>query len=311
MKYKVTVGISWETNDMGIANNGTSQKEVPIEKIVPGYKLFEEFGNRSDNEVVSFKDGQLVFNHLGSPVTLEVGHTWHSPMYRVDNPYIYEAKGLLVIFKEECNPAEEKKHANRVVALLKKMRKNAAEEWHPVWKNIPLAKELYDLINNKLPINGKQIDATGIMVCCDAIFVEELLDTRDVPRLCLEFLQLRKLANEARTADDEAYPQESILGVREADKIQNRLDFYISPDVSMEWWVNYVGAHLKFDPVERTPEWEENIYEVEKACARKLKNEPRGMGFCFAYWSVKRAELAKRGIDWHSPSAMNPRVMFD
>lgn len=42
-----------------------------------------------------------------------------------------------------------------------------------------------------------------------------------------------------------------------------------------------------------------------------LKDEPRGMGFCFGYWSAKRAALARRGIEWRSPSAMNPRVMFD
>ena len=41
------------------------------------------------------------------------------------------------------------------------------------------------------------------------------------------------------------------------------------------------------------------------------KDEPRGMGFCFNYWSAKRAALARRGIQWRSPSAMNPRVMFD
>ena len=35
------------------------------------------------------------------------------------------------------------------------------------------------------------------------------------------------------------------------------------------------------------------------------------MGFCHSYWSAKRAALARRGIEWRSPSAMNPRVIFD
>ena len=51
--------------------------------------------------------------------------------------------------------------------------------------------------------------------------------------------------------------------------------------------------------------------EVEKEVDEQLKDEPRGMGFCFSYWSAKRAALARRGIEWRSPSAMNPRVMFD
>jgi len=35
------------------------------------------------------------------------------------------------------------------------------------------------------------------------------------------------------------------------------------------------------------------------------------MGFCFAYWAEKRNALARRGIEWRSPSRMNPGVMFD
>ena len=68
---------------------------------------------------------------------------------------------------------------------------------------------------------------------------------------------------------------------------------------------------LKVDPVQATTEWEEVIYEVETEVDEQLKDEPRGMGFCHIYWSTKRAALARRGIEWRSPSAMNPRVMFD
>jgi hypothetical protein len=50
---------------------------------------------------------------------------------------------------------------------------------------------------------------------------------------------------------------------------------------------------------------------VEKECFRRLKGTHRGMGFCFGYWAVKRAVLAKYGIEWKSPQFMNPRVMFD
>ena len=63
--------------------------------------------------------------------------------------------------------------------------------------------------------------------------------------------------------------------------------------------------------MERTREWEDCIYDVEKECDRILADEPRGMGFCHSYWSTKRAVLARRGIRWKSPSAMNPGVMFD
>ena len=58
-------------------------------------------------------------------------------------------------------------------------------------------------------------------------------------------------------------------------------------------------GHLKRDPVERLVDEE-------------LEDHPRGMGFCFAYWSAKKHILLDRfGIEWRSPSAMNPGVIFD
>lgn len=72
-----------------------------------------------------------------------------------------------------------------------------------------------------------------------------------------------------------------------------------------------LGRMLKDDPIQATPKWEEVIYEVEKEIEKKLKNFPRGMGFCFSYWSAKKTALARRGIEWKSPALMNPGVMFD
>ena len=63
--------------------------------------------------------------------------------------------------------------------------------------------------------------------------------------------------------------------------------------------------------MERTPEWEENIYEAELEADKVLGDTPRGMGFCFAHWPTLKAALAKRGIKWQTPHELNPRVMFD
>lgn len=71
-------------------------------------------------------------------------------------------------------------------------------------------------------------------------------------------------------------------------------------------------GHLRTDPVEYTWKWETIYYEVEDELDRRLANVPRQMGFCFQYWAMKRELLMEKyGIDWHSPSQMNPRVMFD
>lgn len=68
---------------------------------------------------------------------------------------------------------------------------------------------------------------------------------------------------------------------------------------------------LKYDPVEDTEAYLAVIDEVERRLYEELKDEPRGMGFCFIYWPAKEALLAEYGIEWHSPSLMNPGVIFD
>ncbi|MDE6341281.1 MAG: hypothetical protein K2K93_03095 [Muribaculaceae bacterium] len=76
--------------------------------------------------------------------------------------------------------------------------------------------------------------------------------------------------------------------------------------------INPVIGHLKVDPVEYTRRWEEIYYDVEDRLKLRFADEKRRMGFCFMYWSAKQDLLKKvYGIDWRSPSEMNPRVMFD
>lgn len=68
---------------------------------------------------------------------------------------------------------------------------------------------------------------------------------------------------------------------------------------------------LAYDPVEDSEAYLAVIDEVERRLYEELKDEPRHMGFCFRYWSAKRDLLKEYGIEWHSPSTMNPGVMFD
>lgn len=125
--------------------------------------------------------------------------------------------------------------------------------------------------------------------------------------------------------DDEDFPEDMEMdgyegipegyvreyGEDEHRQSMKRIQDYLNPLVPMEEWCRNYGVTLKFDPVERTREWEDCIYDVEKKCDKILEGESRGMGFCHSYWSTKKAVLAKYGIRWNSPSVMNPRVMFD
>lgn len=70
-------------------------------------------------------------------------------------------------------------------------------------------------------------------------------------------------------------------------------------------------GHLKRDPVEWTARWEQVIDEADRIAYENLRDVPRGMGWCFGFWSERKAALKKFGIDWRSPHLMNPGVLFD
>ena len=146
----------------------------------------------------------------------------------------------------------------------------------------------------------------GKALACGAII--EQLPEYDVPRFVLSILRYKlELVQQSDEQDPERYPTAEEV----QDEIQ-RLEDYIAIDsVSDATFRERYHRHLKADPIERTPPWEENYYEVEKECDRRLGDTPRGMGFCFGYWSTLREVLAERGINWKSPALLNPGVMFD
>ena len=76
-------------------------------------------------------------------------------------------------------------------------------------------------------------------------------------------------------------------------------------------WANRLKSRrsLKSDPVEMTDAYLAVIDEVEEKIEKN--RTMRGMGSCFEVWELKGKYLAEKGIDWSSPSMLNPRVMFD
>lgn len=75
--------------------------------------------------------------------------------------------------------------------------------------------------------------------------------------------------------------------------------------------IEQTGYGLKKDPVEWTARWEEVIDEADRMAEEKLKDYPRGMGFCHGYWHERQKALRKFGVVWRTPSEMNPRTRFD
>ena len=194
-----------------------------------------------------------------------------------------------------------KEKANRIVTNVDQMRKNSEEM--RMWKNIPLAKECVELLK---AIDDPEETPMGKALACEAVIAQ--LPEYDVPRFVLSILRYElELVQQSDEQDPERYPTAEDV---QAD-IQRLEDYIDTEHVSDATFRQRYHRHLKSAPIERTPLWEDIYYEVERECDRRLGDEPRGMGFCFGYWSTLRQVLAERGILWQSPSELNPRVMFD
>lgn len=164
-----------------------------------------------------------------------------------------------------------------------------------IWKNIPLAKEAFAIMLSLPDALEGEFDTPQEKAGLLSQMLDQMEETL-TPRFCLE-VRRYMLGLDASDEDNS----------REIEMLQD----YINLSLPMEEYCSRYRKFLKFDPVERTEKWEESIYEVEAECAEILKNEPKGMGSCFGYWSTKAAVLSRHGISWKSPSMMNPGVMFD
>ena len=186
-----------------------------------------------------------------------------------------------------------------ILANVEVMRENAEEM--RIWKNLAIAKETFELIKQV----GDDEGPLGRAMGCE--MVVEKLSEYDAPRFTLEMLryELEQLQMSEEKSDD--LTEEEVK-----DHIAELERFIDVEHVSYrEYKEKNPHRHLEFDEIERTPLWEEINQEIEAETDALLGDEPRGMGFCFGYWSAKRGVLAKRGIEWSDPQQMNPRVMFD
>lgn len=194
------------------------------------------------------------------------------------------------------------KTVERLLAIVNEMRENAQDMRS--YRNLPLADEFMELLKS---IDDPEEEGIGKVHAIEAIV--DYLSEYDVPRrmLAIRRYELEQLA--LCTVDD--LKNEPHLAEELAYNIRKLEDYIDTQHIGTEDFRKKYNRHLKFDPIERTPEWEDIYYNVEQECDRRLGDTPRGMGFCFGYWAELRNVLAERGIEWHSPHELNPRVMFD
>ena len=163
------------------------------------------------------------------------------------------------------------------------------------WRNIALARRAFELMKQLPDTLAGEYESPAEKAGLLAQMLEQTDETL-TPRFSLSVREYMAALN---PADDDNRSE------------MTRLRDFIDPQLPMEEYCKRYGRMLRFDPVERTAEWEAVVEAVEEEVSRELEGEPWHMGYCYRYWSAKRDALARRGIEWRSPSAMNPGVMFD
>ncbi len=137
-----------------------------------------------------------------------------------------------------------------ILANVEVMRKNAEEM--RIWKNLSIAKETFELIKQV----GDDEGPLGRAMGCE--MVVDKLSEYDAPRFTLQMLryELEQLQMSEEKSDD--LTEEDVL-----DHIAELERFIDIENVSYEDYREQSHRTLKFDPIERTPLWEEINQEVE------------------------------------------------
>ena len=297
--------------DMGIGNRLRSWESIGTDELSAG-KVFEIHGNKLN--IVSIDDEELVFDYTGE--MFRIDRFWQvlgTPEFNIPNERISKQCRYVFFFSRDmdstCDWSDE-----YAIELIDKMNKNNEEG--NIWKNIPLMRELIHEFKDVAPFRSENINPAYKAHYIACMLENDYIDKRETPRLFHSLCELYRLYRDFESASDyDAYLKENLdrYYFRKVDRWIYKFA-WITDDpkgkIALDCW-DSLGGMLKVDPVQATSEWENVIYDIEKELEEQLKDEPRGMGFCFGYWSAKRAALARRGIEWRSPSMMNPGVMFD
>ena len=185
----------------------------------------------------------------------------------------------------------------KIQRIIREMAENCEEM--RMWKNVALSHQCIDILDT---VEDLGPDEKALVFKNMLLLIPEY----DVPRYALELA--RRELHWLSLSEEKRYE----LSMDEVEAEIRQLKDYIDyENISTDDFIRKYDKHLNFDPIRRTPLWEENYCRWEEECERRLGDFPRGMGSCFTYWHTFAEVLREDGVEWKSPSLMNPGVMFD
>lgn len=297
--------------DSGVGNRIKSWEHVDTDLLVPGH-TFTVYGR--ELTIASINEDEMVFSYRDR--TFKLNRHWQvlgTLEFDTSNERISKQARNVFFFSRDRDMDFEWSD-EYAAELTGQMNRN--NEDGNIWRNIPLVREFIHELKDIAPFRSEIINPVYKAHFIASMLENDYIDKKETPRLFQSLCELYRLYRDFECADDyDGYLKENFDKnyFRQVDKWIYSLSMIVSDphwEPALQCWSG-LGGMLKVDPVQATPQWEDVIYEVEKEVDEQLKDEPRCMGFCHSYWSAKRAALARRGIEWRSPSTMNPGVMFD
>ena len=299
------------SSDSGAGNRIKFWECVSVDALVPGY-TFSVYGR--ELTIMSIGEEEMEFSYRDR--TFKLNRYWQvlgTPEFDTSNERLSKQARNVFFFSIDRNTEFEwsDKYAAELVGQMSRNNEDGK-----IWMNIPLVREFIHELKDAAPFRSKIINPAYKAHFIASLIENGYIDKRETPRLFQSLCELYRLYRDFEDIsdyDDYLHEHFDKNYFRQIDKWIYSLAMIVSDpewEYAIQCW-SRLGGMLKVDPVQATEMWEEIIYEVEKEVDGQLKDEPRGMGFCHSYWSAKRAALARRGIQWRSPSMMNPKVMFD
>ena len=303
----------FESRDMSIGNRETTCTYLHENKIHSGDE--HVFFNHK-LEVISIDEDEMFFVFMG--VTYKINRKWQvvgTPSYDISNMYVSKSERFVFFFSAPSGEWNWDDEYGELEGLIDVVCNNADDG--NVWKNIPLVKRMMHIMKDLSPKRDEGIDPALRAYIIEVLLKRDTVSVTETPRLYQSLCEYYRLClHWAFRADYNPELERDMdkYYFRTVDEYIYKLAWIVDKKelsgYALEQW-DSLSRHLKVDSIQASEKWEDIIYDVEKEIDEELKDESRGMGFCYAYWSAKRAALARRGIGWRSPSSMNPRVMFD
>lgn len=297
--------------DMGVGSRYEDWAHIDIDELQPGKEFVI---HECPLSILSVDEEWLEFTYRKHAYRLN--RKWQvlgTPAIGVHNEYIAEQ----VRYVFHCGNIRSSNHEwdiTNAERLYREIFDNAGKGL--LWKNIPLVRDFIHELKDNAPFRNYQENPAGKACILQNLLKEKVLDMRETPRLYQSLCELYRFYLDFmvdKDFDESLKSNYDRYYFREVDQLIYRFAWIMDNPKSalaQECW-DKLGGMLKVDPIQALPEWEDVIYDVEQELEEELKDEPRGMGFCYGYWSAKRAALAKLGIDWNPPPSMNHGVIFD